>query len=413
MLKRPFILIILIIFNLLNAKSQTLDYYIGKALENNPVLMDYQFQQKQAPLDSMSVKAIYKPQINSSAQAMYAPDYKNFGYDAAITNGGNYAAIASVSQDIFKGAEKKNKYEAIGLQTMSIRNTGKITKNDLIRQLSYAYVTALADNNELNFSHDFLKLMQEQAKILQELSRQGIYRQTDYLTFLLEVQGQEVNIKKIQQKFKDDVHLLNQLCGISDTVGIALSPPDIIRLMPVDPQSSPLFMQFTIDSLRLINQKITVDNRYRPNLNWFADAGMMSSTPSNMYRHFGYSLGLNFSIPIYDGSLRKLDKQKISLQEDARASYANFFRKKYNDQLRQADDRLQMNAEMTESIRRQSVSAENLISIYREQLNQGNISVTELINAMKTYINIKKEMNQAEIDRFMILADWNYLMQKQ
>jgi outer membrane protein TolC len=412
MLKRSIVLSLIFVLVNVTLKCQDLDYFISKALENNPVLDDYGYQLKQGPVDSLGVKALYKPYVNSSAQAMYAPSSNNFGYDPAITNGGNYTAVVSVSQDLFKGPQKENQFEAIDLKNKGISNNKRITGNDIIRQVSYAYLMAVSDKNELNFSYDFLSLMQEQGNILKVLANQGIYRQSDYMAFLVEMQGQEVNIHKTKLKLKDDLHNLFQLCGISDSTKSDISSPSIIRKMPVDLSSSPLFMQFAIDSLQLENQKITVDNRYRPSLNWFADAGVMSSIPENLYRHFGFSLGLNFSIPIYDGSLRKLDKQKISLQENSRSSYENFFRKKYNDQLRQLDEQLSMNDEMKQSIEKQLSSTKELIGLYREELNQGSISVTEVIIAMKNYVNIEKELNQVKIDRLRIIVDWNYLMQE-
>ena len=47
-------------------------------------------------------------------------------------------------------------------------------------------------------------------------------------------------------------------------------------------------------------------------MNWFADAGFLTSTPWNFYRHFGYSAGVSLSIPIYDGHQKEKEKQKLA-----------------------------------------------------------------------------------------------------
>ena len=83
------------------SQSRTLDYYISTGLDHSPLLNDFTNQLQSGSLDSLLSLAGYKPQVSISSQALYAPAGTNFGYDQAITNGGNYATSIGVKQSLF------------------------------------------------------------------------------------------------------------------------------------------------------------------------------------------------------------------------------------------------------------------------------------------------------------------------
>jgi outer membrane protein TolC len=80
---------------------------------------------------------------------------------------------------------------------------------------------------------------------------------------------------------------------------------------------------------------MAIDIRYRPKINWFADAGFLTSNPWNFYKHFGYSAGVSLNIPVYDGKQRGIEKQKLDLNENTRDAYQRNYYKQYFQQIRQ------------------------------------------------------------------------------
>ena len=94
------------------SQSRTLDYYLQQGSNNCPLLKDYANQLQSGSIDSLLAIGAYKPQVNLTSQAMYAPAGNNIGYDEAITNGGNYAAVIGVKQSLFnekiKSAQLQN-----------------------------------------------------------------------------------------------------------------------------------------------------------------------------------------------------------------------------------------------------------------------------------------------------------------
>jgi outer membrane protein TolC len=395
-----------------SAQAQQLEYFIKQGLSNSPLLKDYQNQLGLAEADSLLVKAGQKPQVNSNSQVMVAPYNNSLGYDAAITNGGNYASVVDVSQYIFNGKTLKNKYENIALQNQSLRNTTKISSHDLIKTITGQYLTALADYYEVDNLQAYSELLNQQMEILKQLVLQAIYKQSDYLALKIESQTAEISFNQAQSQFLTDVSLLKQICGIADTAQLIPQMPKIETTQNVSIEKSPLFLQYAIDSLKLINEQQSINLRYRPKINWFADAGLMTSTPTTFYHNFGYSVGLNMSFPIFDGHQRKLEYQKISIRENTRSNYKNYFTNQYFKQVEQLNTLLQTNRKNIAILKSQESSAQELILLLKIQLNSGNTTITELINAMKNLLSVTHNIHQSQLKEFGIINELNYLMQQ-
>src|ERR1035437_5678077 len=390
-------------------QTQTLEYYIVQGLQNSPLLKDYQNQINAATIDSSIVRASHKPQVDARAQILYAPSYRLWGYDAAITNNGNYTSVIEASQSFFNGRDIRNKYESLNIQKRSLANTSKITINDLKRQVTNQYIGAYADYSDLSFNESFLTLMHEQETVIKRLVENAIYKQTDYLSLAIERQTQEILVKQLRSQFEKDMSQLKVLCGINDTSRVALSMPSIEQVKLADPSLSPLIIQYTIDSLKIVNEKTAIDLQYRPKLNWFADAGLNTS-PTDPFRHFGYSAGINFSLPIYDGKQRKLQYQKLSYTESTRYNYENYFRNRYFQQIKQLNKDLATIRETSDQLKVQLKSANELIGLAKAQLNVGNMQITDFINALKNSLKINRDLNQSQINVLQIVNELNYFM---
>ena len=394
------------------AQNRTLEFYISQGNKNSPLLIDFQNQINSAALDSILVKAAQKPQVDANAQLMYAPVFGKLGYDDAITNGGNYSSAVSASQYFLNRNVLNNKYQGIRTQKQSLANQKKVSENDLRRVITNQYLTSYADFSDLSFNESFLKLMLQEKELLKTLVDHGVYKQTDFLSLLIETQTQEMLILQLYAQFKKDFRLLNQVCGINDTGKYALALPVINANAPINIAMSPLLMQYKIDSLKIINDKWAIDLRYKPKFNWFTDAGLMSSTPQNFYQHLGFSAGINFSIPIYDGHQRKYETQKLDIQEDSRSSYQRFFITQYDQQMKQLTDELTSIRQLEQQLKKQTNSSTELITLAKSQLNMGNMPITEFINAVKNYLGINHALNQTQIREFQIINEMNYLLQK-
>ncbi len=388
--------------------TNDLNYYLQRGENSSPLLKDYQNQIKTSAYDSMLVKAANRPQVLANGQVTISPSLNGYGYDQAITNGGNYAALVTVSQPIFNKGILAPQYRSIALQDQTLGNNSQISKLDLKKNISAQYITAYATYQQLLSNKEVYQLLYTQQDLLKKLVQGGLYKETDYLNLEVALQSQEITVSQLIMQYKTDVATLNYLCGINDTAMVLLTEPDISSAGYYNKSNSVFFRQFTIDSLKIANNKSIVDARYKPSVNWFADAGLQASRPDIIYKSFGADFGLNLSIPIYDGKQRKLNYQKLKIAENTRADYASFFNHQYNQQRAMLIQQLTESENMISQIQGKLKASQLLIDLDKKQLNVGDLRITDYILAINNYLTIKNNLDQSEIARFQIINQLNY-----
>ena len=401
-----FTFIPIIVYN----QSRTLEYYLNAGIQNSPLLKDYRNQINSALVDSLLIRSSKMPQVEARSQLLYSPYYSNFGYDDVVTDGGNYTGVVGVTQNILNRKDLKNRFNAINIQRQAAANSNKISEADLKKLITEQYLAAFSDFNELNFNKSFLKLSKKEVDIVGQFVSQGLGKQTDYLSLQIETQTQEILVSQLGSQYARDLRQLNQLCGIMDSGLFDIALPDLHIKSSSDIYSLPLFLQYKIDSLRIENEKTAIDVKYLLKMNWFADAGFLTATPWEFYRHFGYSAGVSLSIPIYDGHQKTHEKQKLALEENTRSGYQSNFRNQYNQQIQQYTDELKSLRAINIQLEKQQSNSEQLVNALRGQLESGIIQMTDYINAVRNLRYINKYLSDNSIRIQQVINELNYLL---
>jgi outer membrane protein TolC len=392
------------------SQSRSLDYYLQAGISNSPLLKDYNNQIKSALIDSLLVLSARMPQVEAKSQLLYSPAYKNFGYDEIVTDGGNYQAVVGVSQNILNRRELSNKFQAVNIRRQTASNYSRISVAELKKIITEQYLVSLTGCSDLALNKSFLELACKENEIAHQFVINGLFKQTDYLSLQIEKQSLEILINQLKNQFEKDLRLLNRLCGLSDTGSYELIFPALEITEMNESSKSPLFIQYMIDSLRIVNEKAAIDIRYRLKMNWFADAGFLTSTPWNFYRHFGYSAGVSLSIPVYDGHQKEREKQKLVLSEQTRGLYQNNFREQFSRQILQLKDELKSLQTLSVQLDDQLAMSEQLVNALKQQLESGIIQMTEYINAIRNYRNITKNHSDNRIRIQQVINELNYLL---
>ena len=308
------------------AQEKTLEYYLSEGLKNSPLIADLHNQIQSNKVDSLLLRAGNKPQVGFKAYAYYAPVVNDFGYSTVLTNIANLTSVISVSQQIFVKKTTVLADRRISLQNQSVANAVHLTGNELKKNITSSYLDAYSTYSEIAFTRELFSLMKEEEKMLKDLAEQGIYKQTDYLSFQIDLKGQELSIRGLEIQFQKQVSNLNILCGIRDTGSVSFAKPVLGNSPAIQPGISSFLQRFRIDSLRIMNEQSLIDRKYKPAMNWFSDAGLINNDPRVIYQNFGLSFGLNFGFPIYDGNQRKLRHRQLSTEEETRKIYADAFK---------------------------------------------------------------------------------------
>jgi outer membrane protein TolC len=390
-------------------QAQNIDFYIQKGLKNSPLITDYNNRLLSKKLDSLLIQASHKPQVNQVSQAMYAPHSGNFGYDEAITNGANFSSVINVVQPLFNKALKINQYQGNFLDKKAIETDLSLTETDLKQGITAQYLIAYADLEQRRFNLEILEQLKKQQDILRVLVEKGIFAQSDVLNLEIAIAAQKIAIGQSTLRYHTDLALLNFICGMSDTTTVWLQKPELKITNRFDLHHTPTMVKFSVDSLQIENERRSIDLSYHPKLSAFADAGFMAILPQHIPRNFGSSIGLNFSVPVYDGNQRKLQYQKLQLEENSRINYKTVYANQYKQQIDQLSGQLEETDELITNIAEQLEKQEKLIELYKVEIEKGMVRWPDYLNVITNYTQNKYNLISAEVQRLQIINQMNYL----
>jgi len=395
-------------FSVSQAQVNSLDHYLEIAKNNSPLLKDLHNQVALNQQDSLRLMAGFKPQVNLTSGGLYAPSINGYGYASAITNEHTLNGLVGVNQAIVSKNNVKSQVEAINLQSQTLNNSAKISEQDLKKAITGQYITAYGDQQQVKFNQEIVNLLTNEEDALKKLTRANVYRQSDYLTFLVTLKQQQLQLAQARLLYKNDYATLNYLTGIADTSMVELAEPNLERALPPDASSSVFFTQYKLDSLKLVNSKQQVDFSYKPKANAFADAGYNSDFMSQAWKNFGASVGFSLSIPLYDGGQRKMQYKKLSLQEETRQTYKAFFNTQYKQQIAQLNQQIGENEKLMPQILDQIKYSESLIKVDSQLLQTGDVKIADIILAINNYLAVRNLKTQTIINKLQLINQLNY-----
>ncbi|MXV51962.1 TolC family protein [Pedobacter sp. HMF7647] len=390
------------------SQQKTLDEYLQQAITNSPLLKDLNNQILSAQLDSVRIRAGFKPQVIASSAGLYAPVVNGYGYSQAITNGQSINGLITVSKSFIGKNYLNAQFAGIGFQQDSLRNNIKLSEQDLRRTIIAQYVTAYGSLQQQAFNQEIVDLLSKEEDLLKRLTRSNVYRQSDYLTFLVTLKQAQLQLSQARLQYKTDYATLNYLSGLADTTVLAIAKPDLQRKIVQRPDNSIFFRQYRLDSLRLDNTRKLIDYSYKPRLSVFGDGGYNSDLTGQYYKNFGASLGFAVSLPIYDGGYRKLQYKKLSLEQDTRRTYQAFFNNQYSQQISQLNQQISDYDQLIGQINDQFKYSESLIKVDTKLLQTGDLKIADLILAINNYLSVRNLLTQNTISRLQLINQLNY-----
>jgi len=389
--------------------QNTLDSYLQTAIKNSPVFIENKNQVNSLALDSMLLRASRKGQVNLTSNDVYAPVINGYGYDEIITNGGNYNALLGVNYTILGKNNLNNQYALLNIKKQIFALNAKLGERDLRQAVTAQYITVYGEQQLLSNAEKVLDVLKNEDVILKDIAQQGLYRQTDYLAFLIGYKQQHLAFERQKLQMQNDLYALNYLCGIVDTATVSLSDPALSVAPGISISQTYSFRQFFLDSLQLQNSLEQLKFHYKPKLNIFGDAGYNTTFLYHAEKNFGASVGLNLSVPIYDGNQRKLQIEKTKLLENTRQSKADFSRKQFSLKQIQLKQQITETEKLVAEAQEQLKISETLLKANNQLLESGDIKISDYILSLTNYISSQVTAQQLINARMLLTNEFNYL----
>ncbi|GGI23766.1 hypothetical protein [Pedobacter mendelii] len=388
-------------------RIKNLDFYLNEAKISSPVLKDLENQLKSAGIDSLIARATAKPQITGTLNGLYAPIIRGYGYDEVLSNGQSLDALLNLNYDLLNKKRINNQLKSVKLQSDSIKYAAQMFTFDLNRSIADQYIIAFASQDQVDFNSEVVRLLRKEEALLKTLTRSNIYKQSEYLAFLVTFRQQELALIQGELQFKNDLAVLNYLSGIKDTAIVRLEEPKLKsdRLII---EMSFFKRKFELDSLRNDNQKSYLDLNYKPKLGVYVNGGYSSSLVLQPYKNFGTSAGLTFSVPIYDGNQKKMQYSKLSLASETINNYRGFFSKQQQQQLNLIRQQIAQTDAFFGKINEQIRFSKGLIDVDAKLMHTGDLRIADFIIAINNYMSAQNLFRQITINRLKLINQYNY-----
>jgi len=390
------------------AQIRTLDFFLQQAAQNSPVLKDYQNQILISRIDSQLLRASLRTQVNFLSTNSIAPNIKGWGYDPAITNYANVSAIFQANRNFITANNIAAQLRTLDLQRRALLDTIQLSQRDLVRTITDQYITAYGDGLAVVFTKEVYDLMKGEEVMLKKLAEQSVFKQTDYLSFYVTMQQQELTYLQAQNQYAADYLTLNYLAGIADTTVQQLEKPGLQEVLQADLSASVFLRRFTTDSLRLAAEKEIINYQYKPRVGAYVDGGYNSSLQEAPYKNFGFSAGLSLVIPIYDGHQKGLKMAQVDIRERTRQTAKQYFLNQYNQQVAQLRQQLNGINLLVEKINKQIEYSHTLIVANNKLLQTGDITMRDYVIAINNYLSAQNLATLNNISRLRIVNEINY-----
>lgn len=418
--------IAVMLFTPVNLFAQPIDlnFYIGKAKENSPFIHKNINEKKVVQLDLEQLKSIYsKPEVTVEAGVLFAPivshdDNKNqfrfvskdatnyTGYDLAITDGGQYQAVVSLKQNLFTGSKFKTYQEKADIQNQISDNNIELTNHELENAVTHQYILCLKSEKQAQNSLELIKQVEDELNTMQKLVQNAIFKKTDLMLLEITRQNYQQEYETFVSEYRSNIYDLNLLCGINDENEVSIR--DTIFLMNPEINTDSRFLKmYYLDSLSIAADRKIFELKYKPDVNFFANGGL-NAVYLPAFNRLGFATGLNFSMYIFDGNQRDIERKRseINLEtlnfEKEKTKQQNIIQKNFTlSRIQSINDRILLANQQLEQY-------DKLLSVYRIQLEQGEISVMDYKYLIKEISTKKQEKLLLEMEKQIVVNAYNY-----
>ena len=390
------------------AQAQTLQTYLAAAHASSPVLLENQNLAAIADLEVEKTKAAYKmPEISATGNFLYAPVVKGVGYDEAITNIALYSAQLNINKPLFirPQVEAQVKTSLVN-QEMYRQNTAR-SLHDLDQQVTEQYILTWQNLERIANAQNLLDILTEQEKVVRAFAENAILSQSDVLFFTIEKENQQLTLRDFQIAYRQGLSNLNLLAGQVDTAYAELQKPEIVWRADTSGLSN-FLLTYRLDSLLAQSEQELSELKYRPQMSAFANEGLNAIRLGNSYKKFGFSVGLNFSYTLFDGNQRSLNRQQTQLRQQTSQAQRAFQAGQVRQQRLIALQQINLLDAKIGATQRQLAQYETLLKFYRERIAQGELSVNDYINTIKSFAAVQADFVSLKTSRLLLVNNYNY-----
>ncbi|GBF21599.1 outer membrane efflux protein [Arenibacter sp. NBRC 103722] len=417
-----FWILFFIVANSLHAQENDLEYFIAKAEENVPILLENENLQKIGALQNDMIHAQNNAfQVGASSDILIAPYFNNngklldittmpsanaIGYDVGITNGGLYSAQVNVTRNLFNKAIVDNLLFQNKMGIEALQLTSEDIKNQLGKNVTDTYILAYQIQLQENFTKNIIEDFEKRLSVVELLVKRGILLESDYLLLQVDLENRRLELDQLHNNFNNAYTQLGNLSGV-EVIEFPVLPEPKIAL---ETQMDSFFYErrFINDSLQLTANQEVFENQYKPQVQVYGNSGLNAVELANIERKAGLSAGLRLTIPIYDGKQRKINAMQNRLMYENLEAYKRNTEIQLQNNLESIRDQITTAEKNLADMEIQLGKQENILEIFKGKLVQGQVSIIDYLNIIQNYRLMAYTKMQAQTNLWLLYSQFNF-----
>jgi outer membrane protein len=392
----------------------TVERCIAVAKEHNLTLQSARNSARASDLSRQELGTTQYPQMKLGALALYAPAANSFGYDPAISNGGELAGQIFVQQSVYDGGIRTLRTEQLETEMEQRRTDIRRSERDLVYTVRQGYIEVLRAQAESALERDGVRQLEEYLDLVKQLMQGGTASSTDVLKTEVQLANARIGLQRAEESAAIDLFSLKEVMGLppdtaivlegtleeslpvdADTLGAALSHAPASNL---DLSRSEMEVAKSIIDIELARHELY------PAVSLIADAGVLTSGDNLRLPEgarepiFGFSVGVSVELPLLTWGATDLRVQQRQIAAD------NF--RLEHDQLRRSIDAQtrMLRLQLANALQRLHASrtvidkAEGNYLLTKSKYATGTALSLEVLNAQQLLVDSRLAEVQATAD---------------
>ncbi|HTO93900.1 MAG TPA: TolC family protein [Bacteroidota bacterium] len=403
---RPALLIVAFLALGVRAGAQTtldLPACIAAAEKNSPGLRIADNVLRTASLSRSELNTAALPQVQAVMDAIYLPVPPRYGYDPAITDGGEVRGVLSVRQSLYDSGVRGLKMDQADADVERAGHERRQAGLDLTLAVTQAFYDALRAHEQSALQAEGVDELEAYRLLVDRLYRAGSASATDRLKTELQVSTARIALAKAGESEQGAKIALEELIGISPDTSLLLSGSladsssvvDTVLPPPVDPDRT---VDMTIAGMLVTRSMLDEDiSRHErlPDISLFADAGYLTSgdnlrlPASERLNGLGYEIGIGIQFPILNWGATGYRTEQREVATDDMRNRKELLRRSI------ASDAMKLRIELGGARRRLRVLEENLAKardnfiLTKSKFAAGASLAIEVLSAEQTMIDAR------------------------
>ncbi len=297
--------------------SLTIQQAINIALKNN---LNIKIADKEIKKNEYGVNennaALY-PSVSGKSHYIYAPEY---GYDPAVTNGGEYGLQVSADYTLYNGGLNHIAVDKANTNVTLARLNFEKAESELIFNVRTVYYEIDNAARELKYQTEAVNSLGDYYNYLKESKAGGNATQNDVLKTEVDLNNTKIDLEQAVLNLEKSKRELYDLLFLSaDTSKIIIKGTEVDTTLP--PKESPdQFLDVKIAEMEASVNKIdikTAQAERLPIVNLSGDAGVLGVKPKDYQNDLGYSASVDINIPVFSwGKVNaKIEQATVSFEQ--------------------------------------------------------------------------------------------------